>query len=49
MAYFHLAVLGSLNTLAAACDNNAVVVEKVKQWLPHLERILVSGPSLITR
>jgi hypothetical protein len=44
-------VLGGLNTLAAACDNNPVGVERVHQQhaLPHLERILVSGPSLGTR
>jgi hypothetical protein len=44
-------VLGGLNTLAAACDNNPVGVERVQQQhaLPHLERILVSGPSLGTR
>jgi hypothetical protein len=44
-------VLGGLNTLAAACDNNRTGVERVHQQhaLPHLERILVSGPSLGTR
>ncbi len=50
--YFKISlVLGGLNTLAAACDNNPVGVERVHQQhaLPHLERILVSGPSLGTR
>jgi hypothetical protein len=44
-------VLGGLNTLAAACDNNPVGVERVHQQhaLPNLERILVSGPSLCIR
>jgi hypothetical protein len=49
--FFISLVLGGLNTLAAACDNNPVGVERVHQQhaLPNLERILVSGPSLGTR
>lgn len=40
-------VLASLNTLAAACDNNPTVGGKVRQQsLTHLEKLLVSGPSM---
>jgi hypothetical protein len=44
-----ISVLASLNTLAAACDNNPAAAEKVKLSLPQLEEILVSSGSVGSR